>query len=208
MGYGSGVSGGKCGDDTPVALTDLKIKKAKAQERPYKLYDSLGLFVLVNPNGSKLWRQKYQIDGKERVLAHGSYPAISLRDARKKRDEIRDQLATGTDPAVKKRLDRIEAETQARNTFLLVSEDYLQMAYDRELADATMRKKIWHIHTLAESLHHRPINEITSAEILHLLKKVEHSGRRETAKKLRGTLSGVFRLGRLPELNRGGIPKP
>ncbi|OIP82833.1 MAG: hypothetical protein AUK37_08475, partial [Rhodobacterales bacterium CG2_30_65_12] len=117
-----------------MALTDLKIKKAKAQERPYKLYDSLGLFVLVNPNGSKLWRQKYQIDGKERVIAHCSYPAISLRDARQKRDEIRDQIAVGTDPAVQKRLDQIEAETQARNTFLLVAEDYLQMAYDRELA--------------------------------------------------------------------------
>lgn len=76
MGYQTGVSDGRCRDDTPVALTDLKIKKANAQERPYKLYDSLGLFVPVNPNGSKLWRQKYQIDGKKRVIAHGSYPAI------------------------------------------------------------------------------------------------------------------------------------
>ncbi len=177
-----------------MALTDLKIKKAKAKEKPYKIYDSLGLFVLVKPNGSKLWRQKYQLDGKERTIAHGSYPVVSLREARNKRDEIREQLATGTDPAVQKRLDQIEAETQARNTFLLVAEEYLQMAYDRELADATMRKKIWHVHTLAEELHHRPVGEITSAEILHLLKKVEHSGRRETAKKLRGTLSGIFRL--------------
>jgi hypothetical protein len=76
-----------------VALTDLKIKKAKAKEKSYKLYDSLGLFVLVRPNGSKLWRQKYQLNGKESTIAHGSYPAVSLRDARQKRDEIRDQLA-------------------------------------------------------------------------------------------------------------------
>lgn len=177
-----------------MALTDLKIKKANAKERAYKLYDSLGLFVLVKPNGSKLWRQKYQINGKERLVAHGSYPRISLREARQLRDEIRDQLEAGTDPSVKKRLDQIEAETQARTTFLLVAEEYLQMAYDRELADATMHKKNWHIYTLAEPLHQRPVSEITSAEILHLLKKVEHSGRRETAKKLRGTLSGVFRL--------------
>lgn len=65
-----------------MALTDLKIKKTKAANRPYKLYDSLGLFVLVNPNGSKLWRQKYQLDGKERLIAHGSYPAVALREAR------------------------------------------------------------------------------------------------------------------------------
>lgn len=177
-----------------MALTDLKIKKANAKERSYKLYDSLGLFLLVKPNGSKLWRQKYQINGKERLVAHGSYPRISLREARQRRDEIRDQLEAGTDPSVKKRLDQIEAETQARTTFLLVAEEYLQMAHDRELADATIHKKNWHIYTLAEALHQRPVSEITSAEILHLLKKVEHSGRRETAKKLRGTLSGVFRL--------------
>jgi len=68
------------------------------------------------------------------------------------------------------------------------------MAYDRELADQTMKKKHWHISTLAEPLHHRPINEITSAEILHLLKGIERSGRRETAKNLQSTLSAIFRL--------------
>jgi hypothetical protein len=177
-----------------MPLTDLAIKRAKAAEKPYKLYDSLGLFVLVKPNGSKLWRQKYRHGGKERTIAHGSYPTLSLRDARVKRDVIREQLESGTDPAVQKRLDQIEAETQARTTFLLVAEEYLQQAYDRELADATLRKKLWHIHTLAAPLHHRPINAITSAEILHLLQSVERTGRRETAKKLRGTLSGVFRL--------------
>ncbi|MFV1874753.1 Arm DNA-binding domain-containing protein [Nioella sp.] len=119
-----------------MALTDLKIKKAKVKEKPYKMYNSLGLFVLVNPNGTKLWRQKYQLGGKERTIAHGPYPVVSLRDARQKRDAIRDQLAAGTDPAVQKRLDQIEAETQARTTFLLVAEEYLQIAHDRELADA------------------------------------------------------------------------
>jgi integrase len=68
------------------------------------------------------------------------------------------------------------------------------MAYEKELAEATMRKKVWMVHTLAEPLHHRPINEINPAEVLHLLKKIERSGRRETVKKLRGTLSAVFRL--------------
>ena len=83
-----------------MALTDLKIKKAKAKEKPYKLYDSLGLFVLVNPNGSKLWRQKYKTQGKERLLTHGSYPDVSLREAREKRDAVRAQMADGVDPAV------------------------------------------------------------------------------------------------------------
>ncbi|WP_299507295.1 integrase arm-type DNA-binding domain-containing protein [uncultured Roseobacter sp.] len=177
-----------------MALTDLKIRKAKTEAKPYKLSDGGGLFVLVKPNGSKLWQQKYRYVGKERLLSHGQYPDVTLAQARQKRDEARSLLAEGGDPAVQKRIEQIEAETQARTTFLLVAEEYLQQAYDRELADATMRKKIWHIHTLAEPLHHRPINDISAAEILHLLKKVEHSGRRETAKKLRGTISAVFRL--------------
>ncbi len=93
-----------------MPLNDLKIRKAKAAEKPYKIYDSLGLFVLVQPNGSKLWRQKYTIGGKERVLAHGKYPAISLKAARDKRDKIRDQLAQDTDPAVQRRLVLIVTE--------------------------------------------------------------------------------------------------
>lgn len=177
-----------------MPLTDLKIRKTKIDAKAYKLADGGGLFLLVKPNGSKLWQQKYRHLGKERLLSHGKYPDVPLAAARQKRDEARALLADGGDPSVQKRLDQIEAETQARTTFLLVAEEFIQQAYDRELADATMRKKVWHIHTLAEPLHHRPVNEITSAEVLHLLKKVEHSGRRETAKKLRGTLSGVFRL--------------
>ncbi len=177
-----------------MALSDVKIRKAEIRDKPYKLTDGGGLFVLVKPNGSKLWQQKYRHLGKERLLSHGRYPDVTLAQARKKRDEARMQVANGDDPAVQKRLDQIEAETQSRTTFHLVAEEYLQMAYDRELADGTMRKKIWHVETLAAPLHNRPIKEITSAEILHLLKKVEASGRRETAKKLRGTLSGIFRL--------------
>jgi hypothetical protein len=175
-----------------MALSDVKIRKAEIRDKPYKLSDGGGLFVLVKPNGSKIWQQKYRHFGKERLLSHGLYPDVTLAQARKKRDEARAQMANGDDPAVQKRLNQIEAETQSRRTFRLVAEEYLQMARDRELAETTLRKKIWHVETLAAPLHNRPINEITSAEILHLLKKVEASGRRETAKKLRGTLSGIF----------------
>jgi integrase len=176
-----------------MKLSDVKIKKAKPLTKPYKLSDGKGLFLLVKPNGSKLWQQKYRFGDKERLLSHGSYPEVPLVSARRKLADARELLAEGKDPAVEKRLADIEAETQARNTFLLVAEEVLKQAYDRELADATMRKKIWQVHTLAEPLHDRPINEITSAEVLHLLKKIEKSGRRETAKKLRGTMSAIFR---------------
>ena len=177
-----------------MALSDMKVRKTEIREKPYKLSDGGGLFLLVKPNGSKLWQQKYRYHGKERLLSHGQYPDVSLAEARRKRDEARSLLAEGGDPSMEKRLAQIEAETQARTTFLLVAEEYLEQSKERELAEATIRKKEWQIHTLAEPLHHRPVSEITSAEVLHLLKKIERSGRRETAKKLLGTLSAVFRL--------------
>jgi integrase len=176
-----------------LALSEFKISKSKPKDKPYKLYDSLGLFLLVNPNGSKLWRQKYSHLGKERLLALGSYPAVSLAKARKKREETRELIVEGVDPAVHKKLEEIEAATNARTTFKLVAEDYLISVEDRELAPSTMKKKRWFLLDLASPIHNRPINEITSAELLHMLKAIEKSGRRETAKKLRATISAVFR---------------
>ena len=180
-----------------LALTDMQIRKAKQRDKPYKMHDSLGLFVLVNPNGSKLWRQKYKRHGKEKVISHGAYPAVSLSEARRKRDEIRLEIESGNDPAQQKKLDKISAETKARMTFKLVAEEVLEDAEQRELAPATLRKKRWYLIDLASLLHERPINEITPPEVLYLLKSLEKSGRRETAKKMRGALSSVFRLAML-----------
>ncbi|MGJ8627296.1 MAG: Arm DNA-binding domain-containing protein [Sulfitobacter sp.] len=75
-----------------MALSDLKIRKAEIREKPYKLSDGGGLFVLVKPNGSKLWQQKYRHFGKERLLSHGQYPDVSLAQARKKREEARSMV--------------------------------------------------------------------------------------------------------------------
>ncbi len=177
-----------------MQLSEFKIRKAKSREKAYKLSDGGGLFLLVKPNGSKLWRQKYYFQNKERLLSHGQYPAVSLAKARRKRDQTRELLAEGTDPAVQKKLDQLDAELASRTTFKLVAEEYIESLSERELAPATMRKKRWYLLDLASPIHKRPINEITSAELLYLLKSIEKSGRRETAKKMRGALSAVFRL--------------
>jgi integrase len=177
-----------------MPLSEFKINKAKPREKAYKLTDGEGLFLLVKPNGSKLWQQKYHFMGKERLLSHGKYPVVSLAKARTKREEAKRHLDDDKDPATEKRLEELEAKVASRTSFLLVAEEYLSTLEDRELAAATLKKKHWHIYSLAEVLHKRPINEITSAELLHLLKNIENSGRRETAKKLRGTLSAIFRL--------------
>lgn len=177
-----------------MALSDLKISKEKPKDKPYKLYDSLGLFLLVSPNGSKLWRQKYKYMGKEGLLTHGAYPTVTLAEARGKRNDVRKQLSDGVNPGVQRKLDRITAETQARTTFKLIAEEYIEACEERDLSPATMKKKRRFLLDLASPLHNRPINEITPAELLNLLKSIEKSGRRETAKKLRGAISAVFRL--------------
>ena len=177
-----------------MPLSELRIRKAKGMEKAYKLADGGGLFLLVKPNGSKLWQQKYRHLGKERLLSHGPYPDVSLAKARQKREEARVLIADGSDPAQQKKLDKIAAETQARTTFKLVAEEFLEDAAARDLAPATMRKKQWFLMDLASPLHDRPIGEIKPPEVLYLLKSIEKRGRRETAKKMRGALAGVFRL--------------
>ena len=116
-----------------MALSEFAIRKAKPREKPYKLYDALGLYLLVNPSGSKLWRQKYTHKDKERLLSFGAYPAMSLAKARRKRDETRELLAEGTDPAVQMKLDQMEAELASRTTFKLVAEEYLESLVHLEI---------------------------------------------------------------------------
>ena len=177
-----------------MRLSDLKIRKLKQSSKPVRLSDGWGLYLLVRPNGSKAWQYRYQFLGKEKVLTIGSYPLVSLAAARQKRNEAKQLLADGIDPSVQKQLDRIDSQTRARITFKAVADEYYQSLIDRELAPATLRKKRWQIDGLAKPLHNRPIDQITAAELLHLLKPIERSGRRETTKKLRATISAIFRL--------------
>jgi putative integrase len=105
-------------------LNDTQIRKAKPAEKPYKLTDSNGLYIVINPNGSKLWRYRFRIDGKESVFAIGAYPEISLAEAREKRKEARLLVQQGINPA-KDRADRKRQNTrQNKNTFQAIAEEY------------------------------------------------------------------------------------
>jgi hypothetical protein len=177
-----------------MSLTYFDIKNVKPAAKPYKLADSGGLFPLIQPNGSKLWRLKYRHHGIERSLSFGPYPAVSLADARAKRDEAKKLMSSGVDPAVQRKLDRIAAETAARNTFGLIVSEFLCNQEANGAAPATLTKNKWLLEDLARPLANRPIAEISPAEILDLLKRIEKSGRRETARRLRGLMGAVFRL--------------
>jgi Arm DNA-binding domain len=176
-----------------MALTLFAIEKAKPKEKPYKLSDGGGLHLLVQPGGSKLWRFRYRFAGKENMLALGSFPEISLASARSKRDGARKLIAEGRDPSQQKKIDKIAAAAAAKNTFGAVTEEYLQNLEASGAAASTISKNRWLLQDLAAPLTKRPITEITPAEILDILKRIEKSGRRETARRLRGAIGTIFR---------------
>ncbi len=176
-----------------MPLSDFAIRKASPRERPYKLGDSGGLYLLVQPNGSKHWRLKYRFLGKEKLLSFGSYPSTMLAEARAQRDEAKKLLEKGADPSVRRRLDKIAAKNAANNTFRAVAAEYLENLKTNGAAESTVSKNTWLLEDLAAPIARRPIAEVLPAEILDILKKVEKSGRRETARRLRGVMGTVFR---------------
>jgi integrase len=176
-----------------MALSDIEVRKAAPRERPYKLADGGGLHLLVQPNGNKYWRLKYRYAGKEKLLSFGRYPIITLADARSRRDEAKKLLLAGTDPSFQKKLNKIAVATAAQNTFGAVAAEYLANLEANSAADSTISKNRWLLEDLASPLATRPIAEIIPAEIFDILKRIEKSGRRETARRLRGVMGSVFR---------------
>jgi hypothetical protein len=175
-------------------LTSLSVENAKARAKTYKLSDGKGLHLFVQTNGNKLWRFRYRFSGKENMLGLGSFPDVSLASARTKRDDARKLIAEGKDPSQQKKLDRIAAATAANNTFGAIAEEHLTALEENGSAESTLNKVRWLLLDLASPLTKRPIVEITPAEILVILKRYEKSGRRETARRLRGVIGKVFRI--------------
>ncbi|ABE61190.1 phage integrase [Nitrobacter hamburgensis X14] len=174
-------------------LTQLAITAAKPKAKPYKLSDGAGLSLLVETGGGKLWRFRYHFGGKEKMLSFGAYPEVTLAQARAKRDEARQTLAGGIDPAQKRKEDKVAASISAANTFGVVAAEYIDRLEKEGAAPSTVSKNKWLLQDLASPLTKRPIADILPAEILDLCKRVEKSGRRDTARRLRGTIGSVFR---------------
>jgi hypothetical protein len=135
-----------------MALTDLQLKQAAPRERDWKLADGGGLYVLVRPNGAKLWRMKYRQDGKEKKLSLGRYPEIGLREARLMGDEARVEIGRGGDPARRKREEKIAAFIRAGDTFESVAHEYIAKREAEGLAMATLVKSNWLAAVLNKSI--------------------------------------------------------
>lgn len=177
-----------------MALTDTAIRNAKPARKTLKLFDGGGLHLVVNPAGSKLWRLKYRMQGREKLLSIGAYPAVSLKAARQARDEARALIAAGRDPSAAKRHARTEAASEAADTFGGVASEVLDKLRKEKKAPATIAKTEWLLGMANASLGSRPIADITAREILVPLRKVEASGHYETARRLRSVIGRVFRF--------------
>lgn len=178
-----------------MALSDAAIRAAKPEGAQYKLFDGGGLFLLVRPSGGKLWRLKYRHLGKEQQLSIGRYPDVGLKEARERRDQARKVMAAGGNPALEKKRAAIAASIGAANTFKAVADEFIAKRVREGVKAITTVKSKWLLAMLENGIGQRPIAEIEPYELLEVLKKIELSGRHETAKRLLAFAGRVFRYG-------------
>jgi integrase len=198
-----------------IPLSDMKVQKAKSKDKIITLFDGGGLFLMITPSGGKLWRFKYRFDGKEKKIAFGSYPEISLLDARQKRDEARRQLSKGIDPGAVRKAQK-QAKTQSTETFELIAREW----HSRFISTWTKG----HAETIMSRLERdlfpwigkSPIAEIKAPEVLAVLRRVESRGALESAHRIRTICGQVFRYAvatgraeRDPSADlKGALPQP
>lgn len=157
-------------------ITEGIIKKSRAKEKSYKIYDAEGLYLLVNPNESKYWRMKYFFMGKEKCLSLGVYPSVSIAQARDKRDHAKRILANNQDPIEVQRTLKMEREALYKNTFELVAREWYKK---KELNWSPKHSKnIWQIlvNDVFPGIGSKPITQIKPMTVLAFLHKIENRG--------------------------------
>jgi len=176
-----------------MALTHIACRNAKPGERPAKLFDSLGLYLLVQPTGGKLWRLKYRFGGKEKLLALGAYPEVGLKQARERRDRARAHLATGIDPAQQKKTEKLMLRAAADNSFEAVARAWWAVwspARSEKHATQVLRRLEADVFSQIGSL---PVASITAPQLLAVSLKIEKRGALDIAKRAYQTCGQVLR---------------
>ena len=178
-----------------MPLTDTAIRKAKPAVKPYKLADEKGLYLLIGPTGSKLWRVKYRFGGREKLLSLGVYPDVSLKDARERRDEARKLLANGTDPGAAKKAEKLAGAERATNSFEAIAREWFGK-FSPTWAPSHSSKVIARLEkNVFPWIGGRPLAEITAPELLTVLRRVESRGAHDTAHRVKQECGQIFRYG-------------
>ncbi|NDH64208.1 MAG: DUF4102 domain-containing protein [Alphaproteobacteria bacterium] len=179
----------------PQMLTETLIRKTKTPPKPTKLADERGMYLFLTPAGGRLWRFKYRFGGKEKLLALGAYPDMSLAKAREARDEARKTLAQGADPSAARQQEKREKAEANANDFETITREWLENVREKWAA-------VYHSDTLTRfeayvfpGIGRRPISEVAAPELLTLLRKIEARGTVETAHKVARACGQVFRYG-------------
>ncbi len=174
-----------------MALTDIKVRTAKASDKPYKLTDGDGMHLQVKPNGSKYWRLQYRFGGKQKDLALGVYPEVSLADARRKRDDARKLIAKGIDPNEQKKAGKVELLSDG-NTFEFVARAW--HASNKKWSKSHSAHVLKSLEVcLFPAIGARHIAELDTQDLLKPIKAVEMSGRLEVASRLQQRTTAIMR---------------
>lgn len=175
-----------------MPLSDTGVKNLKPAEKPYKIADGGGLHLLVNPNGSKLWRLAYRFGAKQKLLALGAYPVVKLAEARQAREDAKAVLARGTDPAKARKAKAVAADL-LENTFNAVVAEWLEKREKDGAAEATLAKNRWLLDYAVPILGTRDVGALEPTDILAVLRELEARGIYESANRLRSVFGQVMR---------------
>jgi len=176
-----------------MSLFDATLRKAKPKDRPYKLYDEKGLFLIVTPKGGKWWRFRYKLGGREKLLSLGTYPDVALQLARDKRDDARKLLADNIDPGEHRKASKLKKQIQAANSFEIVAREWFT-SHEPNWAKSHSSKIIKRLENdIFPWLGNRPIHEINAPELLDSIRRIQKRGVIETAHRTLATCGQIFR---------------
>jgi len=176
-----------------MRLRDTNIRRAKPGPKPIKMYDGEGLYMLISPSGSRLWRMKYRYGGKEKLLSLGKYPEISLKAARDLRYQARKLLDDGQDPSYVKQQRRFNAFQEAENSFKSVALEFLvkKAKVCTEKYVKNMRQRLE--RNVFPYIGNRPINDIKPSELFSILDRIDNQGKVDTAHRVKQNCGEIFR---------------
>jgi integrase len=179
-----------------MPLTDLAIRNAKAGAKPIKMADGGGMYLYITPAGGKLWRLKYRIAGREKLLAMGGYPEVGLGEARRRREAARAMLAEGKDPSREKKREKLRSLNEAENSFAVIAAEFCDKRKrdgGKAWAPATAQRSEYLLSLLKPSIGHIAIADIEPIDILSAVRKIEKKGNLESARRTLQLASAVFR---------------
>ncbi|CDL87440.1 Integrase [Xenorhabdus cabanillasii JM26] len=176
-----------------MKLTDVAIKRAKPEIKSYTLSDGNGLWLLIEPNGSKGWRFRYRFEGKQKMISLGTYPEVSLAEARKRTIECRSMIADGINPSENRKQKKRESIIMSENTFEKITREWYEKRKDRWSAGYRADMMSAFENDVFPYIGNRPIADIKPLELLDVLSRMEKRGATEKLKKVRQRCGEVWK---------------